>query len=86
MASKIQYLAFFLTTASTASLQFPRRAVSHATNLPNGWTYSGCYVDSVADRELKRAFQWANNQSAAQCISYCSNLGYDIAGTEWGRE
>ncbi|KAF2443322.1 WSC-domain-containing protein [Karstenula rhodostoma CBS 690.94] len=79
-------LAFFLTAASAASIRLAPRALPPASSPPNGWTYSGCYADDVSNRALKRSFQSVDNQSGAQCINYCTNLGYDVAGTENGRE
>lgn len=75
------FFASLLTTASAASIPLGRRAVGHATNLSGGWTYAGCYVDNVSNRALKGAFQSVDNQSAEQCISHCSKLGYDVVGT-----
>ena len=77
----MRYFALFSTAASAASISLAPRAVGHATNLSGNWKYVGCYADNVADRALKGAFQSVEDQSANQCISYCTKLGYDLAGT-----
>lgn len=83
MAGTMQSLAFLLavTSAFAASIPLAPRAVGPATNLPSGWTYTGCYVDNVVNRALKQAFPSVDFQSGAQCASHCASMGYDVAGT-----
>lgn len=58
-----------------------------ASNKPevNGYTYSGCYVDSVSNRILNGALFDGPGYEAMTvevCTSACKNAGYAVAGLE----
>jgi hypothetical protein len=74
-------LAFLLTAASAASIPLVPRELPPSSSLPSGWTYVGCYVDSVSDRALDYGYQSVDYQSGEQCIRYCEARGYGVAGT-----
>jgi hypothetical protein len=58
-----------------------------ATSLPDGWSYTGCYIDAVTPRSLADASTYnAASMSAETCIAFCADKGYPIAGTEYGAE
>ncbi|KAF2655100.1 WSC-domain-containing protein [Lophiostoma macrostomum CBS 122681] len=52
---------------------------------PN-WSYAGCYVDTVQTRMLPFNFYTGRPITNANCVSFCSNHGYYVAGTEYSGE
>jgi hypothetical protein len=63
-----------------------RAGVSPAadSDLPEEWSFKGCYSDSVQDRVLNEPLGfYASNTSMTgeACINYCGGLGYNYAGT-----
>jgi hypothetical protein len=54
-------------------------------DLPENWTYDGCYVDNVNARILQ-ALEIGNNYALTieTCISQCIAKGYSVAGLEYG--
>lgn len=51
-----------------------------------GWTYSGCYSDSLNSRVLTGitfADLGIGNVTSTGCLMYCDDNGYSIAGTEY---
>ena len=78
-------LLAFISTALAASLA--RRDPAPATNLPAGWQYSGCTIDSTSYRTLNAAVTYDNSGLTAQsCIAFCASKGYPVAGTEFSAE
>ncbi len=57
---------------------------STATDLPTGWSYKGCFVDTVSPRSLPT---WSNINGAtltnAKCMQFCEAKGFALAGTEY---
>ncbi|KAH7034547.1 WSC domain-containing protein [Microdochium trichocladiopsis] len=57
------------------------------SNLPSGWAYTGCFVDSVSNRVLSGAYQPSQFYSRVEtCISFCTSQGLPVAGLEYGGE
>ena len=55
--------------------------------LPDGWTASGCYSDSVTARTLLNGpMPIDGDLTVEKCVSYCSAQGYSISGVEFSRE
>lgn len=79
--------AFLLVPATTfaASIHVTRDLVP-ASNLPAGWQYAGCGVDTVIPRTLNKASTHAKDLTAGTCIAFCSSKGYNTAGSEYGGE
>ncbi|KAF2864815.1 glyoxal oxidase N-terminus-domain-containing protein [Massariosphaeria phaeospora] len=73
-----------LLIASTDALTIAKRQAP-ATNLPDQWSYAGCYSDSTASRSLRSAAP-VGDMSAQKCITYCNTRGYKFAGTEYSNE
>lgn len=79
-------VAILLPTAALAA-SVSKRDPSPASNLPTGWAYSGCFVDSVSARSLGSAEYYDNSgMTAKSCIAFCSSKGFAVAGTEYSRE
>lgn len=67
--------------ASSAAIA-KRQSVS--TSLPAGWTYQGCYPDSVSDRVLSGAsYRDSTGMTEESCITYCASAGFTLAGVEY---
>jgi hypothetical protein len=65
----------------------PGTPLPPASNLPTGWSYTGCYTDDPNSRTLPLAYlQDDDNMTAAECISFCAGKGYPYAGTEYYQE
>ncbi|KAF2740327.1 WSC-domain-containing protein [Polyplosphaeria fusca] len=83
-------LATSFTVVATPVFAFAhaihQRDLAPATTLPTGWTYQGCYVDSVSDRVLPWPFHSGPDITGASCIAFCGAQGYPVAGTEYGGE
>lgn len=57
------------------------------TNLPGSWKYVGCLRDDADNvRALPYQIILETNNSASNCISQCSNFGYNAGGMEYGNE
>ncbi|KAJ3308254.1 hypothetical protein HDU76_004049, partial [Blyttiomyces sp. JEL0837] len=64
------------------------------TNLPNGFSYVGCFLDNVVDPvtgNQQRTFpswQWIrlNDMTVELCLSHCLKFGFMMAGVEYGSE
>jgi hypothetical protein len=63
---------------SNANITLPQNPV-----IP-GYNYSGCYVDSVAERVLQKAFFFDAELTVEKCLDYCDGTKY--FGTEYGGE
>ena len=80
-------LALLAPATTFAASIFLPRDVSPPSTLPKGWTYSGCFVDSVSARALNSARTFnTTGLTAASCIAFCSSQGYTLAGTEYTSE
>ena len=54
--------------------------------IPANWTYAGCYHDNYAGygRVMKNEQPDDNTLTQASCISTCNDMGYSVAGMEYG--
>lgn len=58
-----------------------------AGNLPSGWSYTGCFIDSTSSRLLGGAYEASAFYSRAEtCVSFCTGQGMPVAGLEYGGE
>ena len=76
-------------TISHAHLHSKRAAAPLvvSNNLPQGWSFSSCYTDSVNARTLTGSVYTSGTAMTQEsCISYCSGLNYGYAGTEYSGE
>lgn len=65
----------------------PQPDLPPASNLPPGWSYTGCYVDSPAMRVLPEARTQDDDAMTGElCIDFCAKMGYPVAGTEYSTE
>lgn len=60
--------------------------VKIAAVLPEKWTFQGCYTDSNARTLASASYVNTTAMTEESCISYCGNLGYIYAGTEYSQE
>ncbi|KAJ8111688.1 hypothetical protein OPT61_g5771 [Boeremia exigua] len=74
-----------LYTGSNANL-IERQDLSPPATLPTGWSYKGCYTDAVGQRTLQGASFADGSQDAEECIAFCDDAGYSVAGTEYSSE
>ncbi|KAL2199244.1 glyoxal oxidase like protein [Corynascus similis CBS 632.67] len=58
-------------------------AVPAPTDLPEGWSYHGCWVDGKQGRILPHQLPDSQTNSQAACASACDEAGYSISGTEY---
>jgi hypothetical protein len=59
---------------------------TQTTNLTGSWQYAGCYSDAQGERALPYQIILTNNNTANNCITQCSNFGYETGGMEYGNE
>ena len=73
-----------LTTSTTAGLT----AVDgpQATGLANGWSYKGCYIDTVNARILPTAVPSTDQMTQESCVASCAANGFSVAGAEYGTQ
>ncbi|RMZ74765.1 hypothetical protein DV737_g5758, partial [Chaetothyriales sp. CBS 132003] len=59
-------------------------SVAQNASVPTGWTYTGCYTDTVFPRSLPN---WSNfngdSMSNSACATFCEGEGFTLAGTEY---
>ncbi|KAK6596307.1 WSC domain-containing protein [Botrytis cinerea] len=46
------------------------------TSLPGSWKYKGCLTDDAVNRVFPYQIELANNNTATNCLSLCSQYGY----------
>lgn len=83
------FLATSSFSAASAVTVDKRNTYYISTSLPSGWTYQGCYSDSISNRVLSGASEPNPNIVTQEyCIEYCSQTdgGYSFAGVEYGKE
>jgi glucan 1,3-beta-glucosidase len=51
-----------------------------------GWTFLGCYTDSVSARTLPNAESVSGGVTNEGCQNACLAAGYSIAGTEYASQ
>ncbi|KAJ8106806.1 hypothetical protein OPT61_g9299 [Boeremia exigua] len=69
-----------------ASIPLAAVPLETAPDLPYTWDYKGCFIDRVGNRALKRAATSDHEMTGGLCSRWCAEQGYNLAGTEWGRE
>ncbi|ETN47085.1 uncharacterized protein HMPREF1541_01275 [Cyphellophora europaea CBS 101466] len=80
-------LAPVTTFAATLSARTDSPDLPIADPLPAGWSYSGCFVDSVSSRSLDSAFLQDDDQmTGVECMQFCASNGYPYAGIEYMQE
>ncbi|KAL0950804.1 hypothetical protein HGRIS_007569 [Hohenbuehelia grisea] len=52
----------------------------------NGFTYQGCFTDSVASRTLPTRLDLGSAATIEKCVSACGGAGFSFAGLEFGDE
>ena len=77
-------------TASTVSTASSTSTASVSSSTPSkgfmGWTYAGCYTEGVGNRALSFGQPDSDTNSVESCIQACINLGYTVAGMEYGTQ
>ncbi|KAH7126789.1 hypothetical protein B0J11DRAFT_526490 [Dendryphion nanum] len=53
------------------------------TTLPNGWSYSGCWVDNAYGRIMNNQQADSDKLTIESCISACSRQGFSVAGLQY---
>ncbi|RDW66140.1 E set [Coleophoma cylindrospora] len=94
MASSIARAAFSLMIVGSSlatdvlhgDVILNKRAVAPPTTLPGTWTYQGCYTDPGPRTLASASYTDGTAMTDESCISYCDNLGYIYAGTEYADE
>ncbi|KAK6068607.1 WSC domain-containing protein [Seiridium cupressi] len=80
-------LAAGMVLCQLASSRIIPRDLQIPTDLPNNWTYVGCYIDNLDGRALSLdSFSNATTMTDQGCILFCMDRGYPFAGTEYGAE
>jgi len=74
---------------TTVSATGPAPTSTSGSSSIDGWTYTGCYSDSLGDgNRVMTGIELANvGQHAVtntKCVAYCNQRGYSMAGTEYG--
>jgi hypothetical protein len=62
---------------STSSVPVP-------TDMPDGWTYQGCWIDGAHGRVFDHQIPDSNANSQEACAHACKDAGYSISGAEYG--
>ncbi|PVH75465.1 copper radical oxidase [Cadophora sp. DSE1049] len=57
-----------------------------ASGLPTGWVSDGCYREGTTGRALQNQQPDSQANSVQVCINTCKNLGYKVAGMEYGTQ
>lgn len=83
--------ALGLTLVSLVSARAGLKHVHPARDLTpagpfSGWSYVGCYTDSVSSRGLQGGYYTDSQMTDAKCIEYCDQAGYSRAGVEYWQE
>ena len=79
--SQYGLLALSTVFASSAAGLVKRQSV--ASSPQTGWTYKGCYTDSVSARVLSASSYSGGSMTEESCIAFCSKGGYPVSGTEY---
>lgn len=79
------------TTTSTVPTTLSTKTSTAPTTSPtaNGWTFLGCYTDSVSARTLLTQASVPGGAAAMTveaCQTACSGLGFVLAGVEYAQE
>lgn len=74
-------------SASFTSASVLKRDLGPAASLPGGWSYAGCWTDSVSARKLDSdGYTDPTGMCEGTCINYCNSKGYTYAGVEYSTE
>ena len=71
---------------SNSTLKIYAVPTTQKTDLPGSWEYQGCISENTTTRVFMYQIILANNNSAENCLTQCSNFGYMSGGMEYGRE
>ncbi len=74
------------TTRPPTSTTRPPVSTSYsavATGLPTGWSYKGCWVDSLNGRIMQGPFADTGTMTIQSCVDTCAGLGYKVAGLQY---
>lgn len=52
----------------------------------SGWGYQGCGADNYYSRALTGASTSQSSMTNEQCVKFCGDKGFSIAGSEYGKE
>ncbi|KAF2761337.1 WSC-domain-containing protein [Pseudovirgaria hyperparasitica] len=74
------------TTPTGAVATAAPRETGSANQLPQGWTYAGCYVDGQYGRILVHGPPDSDSLTINGCVSTCVQMGYSVAGMEYSRQ
>ncbi|KAL8965658.1 MAG: hypothetical protein Q9197_006397 [Variospora fuerteventurae] len=74
------FLLTSLLVSTDASALIAKRAP------PEGWSYQGCYIDNLTGRILANRQPNSDTNTVESCIAACIQLGYKVAGMEFGFE
>lgn len=76
-------MSVYANTTTLTALPVP---VAQKDNLPGNWQYKGCMTEPGAVRIFPYKLEFANNNTATNCLKQCSDYGYPAAGMEYGQE
>ncbi|RAL65885.1 hypothetical protein DID88_005548 [Monilinia fructigena] len=79
-------LTVYQLNATLSSAAPTSNASSTVTDLPNGWIYSGCWIDGAEGRVLFNQQPDNQNLTVESCVVTCSGLNYNVAGIEYSSE
>ncbi|MCJ1315893.1 hypothetical protein MMC15_001213 [Xylographa vitiligo] len=71
---------------SDGPVQVLQPPAAQQTGLPGSWTYSGCITENTTQRVFRYQIINANNNTATNCLTQCSNFGFGAGGMEYGEE
>lgn len=74
------------SVVSTVNAVTTSTSAPQATNLPQGWTSYGCWVDGANGRILGYQLPDSNQLTIQSCAAACAKLGYTISGTEYSSQ
>ncbi|KAF2100795.1 copper radical oxidase [Rhizodiscina lignyota] len=80
----VSYVAICIAFLSLSSVT--NATPSAISAFPSDWILKGCYIDSTADRSLQGANTESDDMTNDNCITFCANQGFNLAGTEFGAE
>jgi hypothetical protein len=73
---------FLVLLSPTVALAATTQILSRQASDPSGWSFLGCFTDSVKNRVLRNDFYSEDlNMTHSNCFAHCSSNGYTYAGT-----
>ncbi|KAF2205966.1 copper radical oxidase [Delitschia confertaspora ATCC 74209] len=73
------------TTTPTPVQSTPTPTPLNAS-IPTGWSYKGCWIDGAFGRAMGNQQPDSQTNTVESCINNCLNLGYPVAGMEYGTQ